>query len=98
MVDLAWKHVIVAGISLVLVRPLAGWLSLTSTSLSPQDRGVVAIYGVRGIGSIYYLAYAAGHTDLTDLSDLWIITAIAIFASTILHGFTVGWAMEKIDR
>ncbi|QCO54647.1 sodium:proton antiporter [Pseudorhodobacter turbinis] len=98
MVDLAWNHVIVAGIALVLVRPLAGWLSLTRTTLSPQDRGVVAIYGVRGIGSIYYLAYAAGHADLTDLSDLWIITALTIFASTILHGFTVGWAMEKIDR
>ena len=96
--EMKWLHFATAGIALVLVRPLAGWLSLSGTALTPKYRGFVAVYGVRGIGSIYYLAYAAGHAELANLSDLWIITGLTILGSTILHGFTVGWAMDRLDR
>lgn len=96
--EMKWFHFATAGIALVLVRPLAGWLSLSGTALTPKYRGFVAVYGVRGIGSIYYLAYAAGHAELANLSDLWIITGLTILGSTILHGFTVGWAMDRLDR
>lgn len=96
--EMEWFHLATAGTALVLVRPLVGWLSLSGSTLSADYRGFVAVYGVRGIGSIYYLAYAAGHAELTNLSDLWIITGLTIFGSTILHGFTVGWAMDRLDR
>ncbi|SEL38637.1 sodium/proton antiporter, CPA1 family [Roseovarius nanhaiticus] len=95
---LTWNHVAIAVLLIVVLRPLAGWISLTASALARSDRAVVAVYGVRGIGSIYYLAYATGYAELDNLSDLWIITALTIFLSTILHGFTVGWSMEKIGR
>lgn len=96
--DLTWSHVVLAVMLIVVLRPLAGWVSLTGSTLALSDRAVVAVYGVRGIGSIYYLAYATGHAELDHLSDLWIITALTIFLSTILHGFSVGWSMERIGR
>lgn len=96
--DLTWSHVAIAVLLIVVLRPLAGWISLTASALARPDRAVVAVYGVRGIGSIYYLAYATGYAELDNLSDLWIITALTIFLSTVLHGFTVGWSMEKIGR
>ena len=77
---------------------LTGRVSLTARALARSDRAVVAVYGVRGIGSIYYLAYATSHADLPHLSDLWIITALTIFLSTILHDFSVGWSMDRIGR
>lgn len=58
-VDLTWTHLVVALLLLLIVRPLAGWLALLGTGIGRRDRAVMAIYGVRGIGSIYYLAYAA---------------------------------------
>lgn len=96
--DLTWQHVVMSALILLVVRPVAGWVSLTGAELNRADRYVVAIYGVRGIGSIYYLAHAATHVELSSISDLWLITAVTIFASTVLHGFTVGWAMDRIDR
>ncbi|MFS4437120.1 cation:proton antiporter [Paracoccaceae bacterium GXU_MW_L88] len=96
--DLTWTHVAIAVLLIVVLRPLAGWVSLTARALARSDRAVVAVYGVRGIGSIYYLAYATSHADLPHLSDLWIITALTIFLSTILHGFSVGWSMDRIGR
>jgi len=88
----------VAVISLVLlfvIRPAAAWLALSRTTLPPRERFVVAFYGIRGIGSIYYLAYAATHITLPNAEQLWAIIAFTIVISTILHGFTAGLAIDR---
>ena len=88
----------VAVISLVLlfvIRPAAAWLALSRTKLAPRERFVVAFYGIRGIGSIYYLAYAATHITLPNAEQLWAIIAFTIVISTMLHGFTAGLAIDR---
>ena len=90
-----------AGVALaliLLVRPLVGWLSLAGTRLRGRDRWVVAVYGVRGVGSIYYLAYAAGHVEFWDEARLWALVGFAILVSTLGHGLTAGIAMERLSR
>lgn len=96
--NLGWHHVALAVLLIFCLRPLAGWLSLSGSEMANSDRTLVAVYGVRGIGSIYYLAYASGHAQFANLPDLWVITALTILLSTILHGFSVGWAMKRIRR
>jgi len=92
---LDWRHAAL-GVALIFVfRPLSGMLALWGTSLSLRQRGVVAFYGVRGIGSIYYLAYAGGQLDLVDEGVLWATVTFTILLSTIVHGFSAGsvvWA------
>ena len=56
---------------------------------------MIAFYGVRGIGSVYYLGYAATHVEFIDEAQLWAIVSFTIFASTILHGLT---AIEVVRR
>jgi len=80
----------------VVIRPLSGWIALLGTSLDLRDRAVVSVYGVRGIGSIYYLCYAGSHIEFVNESQLWSLVGLVILLSTILHGFTVGWAMDQI--
>lgn len=98
LTELTFQHVIFACTLILIIRPLAGWLSLKGSALNRADSGIVAVYGVRGIGSIYYLAYAATHFELTNAPELWAIVSLTILASTLLHGFTVGWAMDKFTR
>ncbi|MBV7255704.1 cation:proton antiporter [Pacificimonas sp. WHA3] len=96
-----WPHldwqIAAVGLALIFViRPVAGMLSLTGSALTLKQRGVVAFYGVRGLGSIYYLAYAATHAEFTRTETLWAVVAFTILASTIIHGFTAGsvvWAV-----
>ncbi|PZN92170.1 MAG: sodium:proton antiporter [Alphaproteobacteria bacterium] len=84
------------GLGLVLVvRPLVGWVSLGKVMPRSRERAVVAFYGVRGVGSIYYLAYAATHVELINIEQLWAIVAFTVLVSTTIHGFTAGMAMEK---
>jgi NhaP-type Na+/H+ or K+/H+ antiporter len=91
-----WSHAAV-GLSLIFViRPLAAWLSLAGTAFGPREKLVVAFYGVRGIGSVYYLAYAGHHLELANEYELWATVAFTILASTLVHGLTAGFAVEHV--
>lgn len=77
------------GLALLLViRPVAGWISLIGTRLCRRERAIVSFYGIRGIGSIYYLSYAAGHVEFINEPQLWAMVGYTILASTLLHGFS----------
>ena len=87
------------GIALVFViRPLTAFVSLTGTLGRTRERAVVAFYGVRGVGSIYYLAYAGSHMDLVNEAELWAIVVFTIALSTVVHGFTAGFAVENATK
>ena len=81
-----------------VIRPLAGWLSLAGTDLTLRERAVVAGYGVRGIGSVYYLSHAAGHIELANETTLWATVTFTILVSTIIHGLTAGSVVERVTR
>jgi NhaP-type Na+/H+ or K+/H+ antiporter len=93
---LSMAGVVIAVALIILIRPLIGWVSLSGSRLKGRQRLVVAIYGVRGIGSIYYLSYAGSHLDLQNEAELWATTALAIVLSTVLHGFTAAFAIDKV--
>ncbi len=93
----------VANLMLVLilvlfVRPIIAWASLWSTGFTRKGRMVTAFYGVRGIGSLYYLSYVGSHARTTDNTQLWLITALVIITSAIVHGLTAGLAVERVEK
>ncbi|MGR3485215.1 MAG: cation:proton antiporter [Paracoccaceae bacterium] len=97
LADATWSHLAVALLLVLVIRPALGWLALAGCALRPIERRVVAVYGVRGIGSIYYLAYALGKDEFAGIDALWSIAALTILVSTVLHGFTVAWAMSRVN-
>ena len=95
---LAWGGVALAAGLVFLIRPLAGYLALAGTHMRPRHRMVVAFYGIRGLGSLYYLGYAlAGHPgDFGAPGTLWAILAFTVLLSTLVHGLTAGIAVEQV--
>jgi NhaP-type Na+/H+ or K+/H+ antiporter len=81
----------------LVVRPLAGWLALLGGRPSRRERAVVAIFGIRGMGSVYYLAHATGQAGFPEADRLWAVTLAAIVASVVLHGATAGAALWRTD-
>ncbi len=53
---------------------------------------------MRGIGSLYYIAYASTHVEFIDEGALWAVVAFTIFASTVIHGLTATATVEVLDR
>ncbi|USA60675.1 cation:proton antiporter [Qipengyuania citrea] len=93
---LGWPEAIVAVALIFVVRPVAAWFALSGLGLRWRARAVMAFYGVRGIGSIYYLAYAGHHVELVNEGALWATIAFTIVVSTLVHGLTAGLAVERV--
>ncbi len=99
LAGLTWREILVALAFLLLVRPLAGWIGLARGRTGPWERSVIAFFGVRGIGSVYYLAYALSKGEFTaEAEALWRIVGLVIVASIVLHGITAGPVITVIDR
>ena len=104
-----WTGAAVIGVALVFViRPLAGFVALSvggqrlargpGLSLDRHERLVTAFFGVRGIGSIYYLAYALGLASFPEERWLWSTVAFTIVLSVVVHGIAVTPVMRRLER
>ncbi|WP_030785542.1 cation:proton antiporter [Streptomyces sp. NRRL S-920] len=99
LAPLTWQGAATAVLLLLVVRPLAGWTGLLGGRLRGQERQVVACYGIRGIGSLYYLAYALGQQDfLVPERELWAVVTFTVLVSVVLHGVTAGPVVARLDR
>lgn len=103
---LDWRGVAVALLLVLVVRPLAGWLALAVRARHRDDVGgttrgetwAVAFFGVRGVGSLYYLAYAAGEAPELGSDWMWSTVAFTIVLSVVLHGVLATPVMARLDR
>jgi NhaP-type Na+/H+ or K+/H+ antiporter len=93
-----WRIVLVAVLVLALVRPLAAWVSLLGCRQPLAEKLIVSIFGIRGLGSIYYLAYASGKAKFENVETIWATVFVVILMSVVLHGVTVTPVMRWIDR
>lgn len=82
----------------LVVRPLAGYIALSRSSLTARDRWGVSLFGVRGIGSFYYLAFALNHGQFDDHPRLWAIVTLVVLVSILLHGMFATGMMERLDH
>ncbi|QLG28743.1 cation:proton antiporter [Halorarum halophilum] len=83
------------GLALVLlVRPLAGAAGVLGLSRSAGERAVVSFFGVRGVGSIFYLAYGLGSAEFADAGLIWALVGFVVLVSVFLHGVTAPYAMR----
>ena len=102
--DLDWRSVVVAVAVVGLIRPAAAWVALAARAptegtgtLTRRERFATAFFGVRGVGSLYYLAYAGA--DVADFRDgwLWSTVGLTIVVSVVVHGATAGPVMSRLE-
>ena len=95
---LTWEGAVFAAVFVLGVRPLAGWIGLWGAPVSRGDRWAIAVFGVRGIGSLYYLAFAMNHAYFRDARELWAVVVMVVVLSILLHGLTASGVMAWLDR
>jgi sodium/hydrogen antiporter len=98
---------IVAGSLILIIRPVGAWVSTKRLwgrhKFRPITRLLFGWFGVRGVGSLYYLSYASSHglTGITSTRLGW-ITYLTVVISVILHGITatplINWYEHYLDR
>ena len=81
----------------LILRPLLGYISFYKTDLTPKKKLAISFFGIRGIGSVFYLSYAIKHGNFQDANQLYSIVALVILISIILHGFTAKRMINAFD-
>jgi NhaP-type Na+/H+ or K+/H+ antiporter len=95
----SWRGVGLALFLFMVARPVSVLASLLVTRTSWPLRGMVGWFGVRGIGSLYYLMYAIQHGVPEDLAlELIQLTLIAVSLSILVHGTSVKPLMSRFWR
>ncbi len=87
LVGTTWGEVAFAAALVFVVRPLAGMLALTGYDCPEFERRSVAFFGIRGMGTVFYIAYAQGQADFADIEPIWRISTLVIVMSIIVHGY-----------
>lgn len=90
---------LVAGLLLFLIRPLGGWLSMLGAPVPRATRWLFGWFGIRGVGSLYYLTYAFGHGLEGETGELiaW-VTFTTIVLSVVIHGVSTTPIMRWYER
>jgi NhaP-type Na+/H+ or K+/H+ antiporter len=83
-----WSGWLLAPLLLFVIRPASVMAALVRSGLPARERAFVAWFGVRGIGSLYYVAVALGAGVLSDAEALTVFwtTAACVIASIVVHG------------
>ena len=82
-----WPEIGFAAAMIFVIRPIGGALSLIGVDCPSVEKAKVAFFGVRGMGSIFYIAYAQNHADFADIDAVWRIAALVIVGSIAIHGY-----------
>jgi NhaP-type Na+/H+ or K+/H+ antiporter len=84
---------------LLVIRPLAVYLGLLGAGLSRVQLAFMSWFGVRGVGSLYYLAFALVHGAFGgEIKFIVDLTLIVIAASIVLHGISVTPLMRRYQQ
>jgi sodium/hydrogen antiporter len=100
----AWWFVPVV---LLVLRPLSAVLSTAGEGLTRPQSAMICWFGIRGIGSIFYVLFAVHHGLAVGLTDtLLTLTLWTVAASIVAHGITaqplmaryLAWRAQWRDR
>ena len=98
----SWVGLALAAVLFTVIRPLSVWIGLTGLRSAPMQTRLLGWFGIRGIGSFYYVIYAVNygsdqilHADAEQLLSC-VFTVIA--ASIVVHGVSAAPLMEIYQR
>jgi NhaP-type Na+/H+ or K+/H+ antiporter len=93
-----WKTVALIVALFLVLRPAAVEASLIGSHAGSAQRRLMSWFGIRGVGSFYYLLYALEHAPRDIAAPLVPLVIATITASVVVHGITATPLMERYQR
>ena len=97
LADLTWQGALLGILILVLIRPLSGLLAFLPSRLPFVEKMAISYFGIRGVGSLYYLAYAHNSDSFQEIDAIWSIVNFTVLVSIFLHGLSVKPVLAWVD-
>jgi NhaP-type Na+/H+ or K+/H+ antiporter len=83
-------------IFLLIIRPLTALVSMSGIPYHPKEKMAISFFGIRGIGSFFYLAFALTKAKFVNGPELWAVTSFIVFASIIIHGISATTVIKSL--
>lgn len=96
--SLTWIDVLIGLAVVFVVRPVAGLIAMAGSGQPWRERLLLAFLGIRGVGSVYYLAYGINHGDFGDSERIWAVVGFIILVSILVHGGTATPLLARLAR
>jgi NhaP-type Na+/H+ or K+/H+ antiporter len=98
--EAGWAGAALVPVLLLVVRPAAVFLGFLGSGLPLRERAFLGWFGVRGIGSLYYVAVAlvAGSLAVEDAQTIFWAVAACVVASIVAHGVTGTPGVRRLAR
>ena len=93
---LNWKLAITAFVFVLILRPLVARISLVGIKMKPKEKWLASFFGIKGIGSFFYLSFALKKHDFELEEELWSFVALTVLISLIVHGLSAVWSMKNL--
>lgn len=96
--SLTWTDALIGLVVVFVVRPVAGLIAMTGSGQPWRERLLLAFLGIRGVGSVYYLAYGINHGDFGDSERIWAVVGFIILVSILVHGVTATPLLARLTQ
>ncbi|GAB3175690.1 cation:proton antiporter [Telluribacter humicola] len=96
--DLTWEMAFYGVLFVFVVRPLTGYLGMLGTGLHQKQKWAIAFFGIKGIGSFFYLSFALEETDFVNADEVWALVAFTVLVSLVVHGISASYAMKSLEK
>jgi NhaP-type Na+/H+ or K+/H+ antiporter len=91
----SWRDLWFAPVLFLVIRPLAVFLGGSGKHVGRVQRGLICWFGIRGIGSVYYLMYSLGQGVPQELATRLVsLTLCVISVSVVAHGISAAPLMK----
>ena len=99
MIEYAGQSLLVAGLLFLVIRPVGVWLSTLGDGLPKETRSLMGWFGIKGLGSVYYLTYALGKgLSGTVAEEIAWITYTVVVLSILVHGISAFPLMNWYEK
>jgi len=98
VVPLTWKLVLAAVIIVFVIRPVTGMVGLIGFDKIPvREKFAISFFGIRGIGSLYYLSYSLNQYDFPGSGELWALVTLIVIISFFSPGIPASPVIGKLN-
>jgi NhaP-type Na+/H+ or K+/H+ antiporter len=82
---------------LFIIRPLTALVSMINIPYHSQEKLAISFFGIRGMGSFFYLAFAISKVLFVNAAELWSVVSFIVLASIFIHGISATTVIKNLS-
>lgn len=97
LAELTWQGAALGLAFVFLIRPLLAYFTIAGQAVTFREKLAISFFGIRGIGSLYYLSFASTQAFFPEERTLWAVAGFIVLVSVVVHGVLATPVMRYLD-